>query len=118
MNRLDIHELAGLSTVRPLPEDVEELLKNAAYVRHVQAITNTLGALYKDAIYAAISDTERAVLRGYIIALEQVLAIKDELVIESKNNLKRSKPDAEKKQQDGIEAFREKLIELKGTKHV
>lgn len=117
MNRLDFHQLSDLNTVRPLPEDVEELLKNGAYIRQVQAIVKTLDALYKDAIYAAITDTERAVLRGYIIALEQVLAIKDELVIESKNNLKRSKPDAEK-QQDGIEAFREKLIELKGTKHV
>ena len=116
MNRLSFHELADLNTVRPLPEDVDELLKNGAYVRQVQAIIKTLDALYKDAIYASITDVERAVLRGYIIALEQVLAIKDELVTESKNNLKRSKPDAEK--QDGIEAFREKLIELKGTKHV
>jgi hypothetical protein len=109
-------ELTGLETVRPLPEDVAVLMKNAAYVRWVQIIFEKLNQLYVVLVQGSISEAESNRIRGHIIALEEVLGVHERISSEAKTNAAKSKPEDES--QDGEFAFRAALTEQKEKNNV
>ena len=96
MKHADIDRLAGLDTVQADTAQIADLLNNVAYMRQTQAIVNTLDDLYRDVVYAGIDEIERAKLRGYIIALEQVLKMPDAMKLQAKNHSRRAKSEAER----------------------
>ena len=116
MKPTQYRELVGLEEVRPSIEDVDALMKNAAYARWTQIVYEKLDQLYSVLVQGTLSGAQTNRIRGHIIALEEVLGVHVRIVDEAKIYAKNAKPDAEKP--DGEFAFRTALNEQKEKNNV
>lgn len=75
MNRVDLREFQGLSSIFATKADWEDLKENSAYLRMVQSLFAILESAYTELVYNCEDHQKTCEVRGRIKAIEDILGI-------------------------------------------